>query len=162
VTLTAADRERVIRLVVRRCRLNLVELRPGRVVVHHWGQQGQAALRPFFKKHSLAKQGVEVFLIDRKREVVTARPGDDFLYGERLAPSWLWKAYRTKWQRRAVEEPDDWTAAPHTWSGFALEGQGILCCVVGEYLGGFGVVCPGHPVPELWVRRFDVFGVGPP
>jgi hypothetical protein len=23
-----------------------------------------------------------------------------------------------------VEEPDDWTAAPHTWSGFAWEGIG--------------------------------------
>ena len=44
----------------------------------------------------------------------------------------------------------------------ALEGRGIPCQVVGEYLGGFGVVYPGHPVPELWVRRCDVFGVGPP
>ena len=37
VTLAAADRERIVRLVTRRCRLNLIELRPGRVVVHHWG-----------------------------------------------------------------------------------------------------------------------------
>jgi hypothetical protein len=81
VTLNAADTHRVIRLVVRRCRLNLIELQPARVVIHHWGQQGQADVRPFFKKHSLAKQGVEVFLIDRKREAVTAWPGDDFLYG---------------------------------------------------------------------------------
>jgi hypothetical protein len=35
----------------------------------------------------------------------------------------------------------------------ALEGQGIPCRVVGAYLGGFGVVYPGHPVPELGVRR---------
>jgi hypothetical protein len=27
--------------------------------------------------------------------------------------------------------------------------------VVGEDLGGFGVVYPGHPVTELWVRRQD-------
>ena len=27
--------------------------------------------------------------------------------------------------------------------------------MVGEYLGGFGVVYPGHPVPELWVHRDD-------
>lgn len=40
VTLDAADPQRVIRLVVRRCRLNLLELRPGQVAVHHWGQQG--------------------------------------------------------------------------------------------------------------------------
>src|SRR5215470_4662134 len=80
LTLTGADPQRVIRLVVRRCRLNLIEIQPQRVVIHHWGQQGQADLRPLFKKHSLAKQGVEVFLSDRKREVVTPRPGDDFLY----------------------------------------------------------------------------------
>ena len=49
----------------------------------------------------------------------------------------------------------------HLWRQ-ALEDEGVRCRVVGEYLGGFGVVCPGHPVPELWVRRFDVFGVGPP
>jgi hypothetical protein len=33
----------------------------------------------------------------------------------------------------------------HRWRQ-ALEGQGVPCRVVGEDLGGFGVVCPGHPV----------------
>jgi hypothetical protein len=37
----------------------------------------------------------------------------------------------------------------------ALEGQGIPCRVAGESLGGFGVVYPGHPGPEFWVRRDD-------
>ena len=37
----------------------------------------------------------------------------------------------------------------------ALEGQGIRCRVAGDYLGDFGVVYPGHPAPELWVRRDD-------
>jgi hypothetical protein len=64
----------VIRLVVRRCRLALIEISPERIIVHLWGRQGQADLRPFFKKHSLVKQGVEVFLIDRKREVITVKP----------------------------------------------------------------------------------------
>jgi hypothetical protein len=122
VTLDAADPQRVIRLIVRRCQLNLLELRPGRVVVHHCGQQGQGDLRPFFKQHSLATKSVRVALLDRKREVRTPRQGDDFLFGERLPPFWPWKIYRRKWQQRAVEEPDDWTAAPHTWSGFAWEG----------------------------------------
>lgn len=122
VTLDAADPQWVIRVVVRRCRLNLLELRPGRVIVHHWGQQGQGDLRPFFKAHSLTGKGVRVTLIDRKREVSTLRHGDDFLFGERLPLFWPWKAYWRKWQRRAVEEPDDWTAAPHTWSGFAWAG----------------------------------------
>jgi hypothetical protein len=78
-------------------------------------------LRPFFKQHGLARKGIQVALIDRKRELTTVKPGDAFLYGERLAQLWPWKAYRRKWQRRAVEERDDWTAAPHTWSGFAWE-----------------------------------------
>jgi hypothetical protein len=122
VTLDASDPQRVIRLVVRRCQLNLLELQPGRVAVHHWGQQGQGDLRPFFKAHSLTGKGVGVTLIDRKREASTLRHGDDFLFGERLPLFWPWKVYRRKWQWRAVEEPDDWTAAPHTWSGFAWKG----------------------------------------
>jgi hypothetical protein len=122
LTLDAADPQRVIRLVVRRCGLNLLEIRPRRVVVHHWGQQGQGDLRPFFKQHGLATKGVKVALLDRKREVSTLQHGDAFLYGEGLAPFWLWKVYWRKWQRRAVKERDDWTAAPHTWSGFAWEG----------------------------------------
>jgi hypothetical protein len=40
----------------------------------------------------------------------------------------------------------------HLWRQ-ALEDEGIHCQVVGEYLGGFGIVPPGHPVPELWVHR---------
>lgn len=122
VTLDAADPQRVIRLVARRCELNLLEVRPGRVVVHFWGQQGQADLRPFFKHHALARQGVEVVLIDRKREVSMVQHGDDFLYGEPLAQDWPLKIYLRKWQRRHVEETHDWTAAPRTWAGFAWKG----------------------------------------
>ena len=120
--LTPADDQRIIRLVTRRCQLNLIEIHPGRVVVHCWGTQGQGDLRPFFKAHGLARNAVRVILIDRKREAATDQTGDDFLYGKQLAPFWRWKVYWTKWQRRAVEEPDDWTAAPHTWSGFAWKG----------------------------------------
>src|SRR5437763_15444629 len=39
-TLTPADDQRIIRLVVRRCKLNLIELRPGLVVVHFFGPTG--------------------------------------------------------------------------------------------------------------------------
>jgi hypothetical protein len=122
VTLDGTDREQVIRLVTRLCGLNLLEIRPRRVVVHHWGPQGQGDLRPFFKKHALAQKGVRVLLIDRKRETTTVRTCADFLFGQPLPPTWPWEAYQTKWQRRAVEEPDDWTAAPCTWSGYAWEG----------------------------------------
>ena len=64
--LYAGDPQRVIRLVVRRCNLNLIESSPGRVVVHYWGQQGQGDLRPFFKRHGLARKGVKVVLIERQ------------------------------------------------------------------------------------------------
>src|SRR5262249_16008634 len=87
-----------------------------------WAQQGQGDLRPFFKQHGLARKGVLVALIDRKRELTTVKPGDAFLYGERLPLFWPWKAYWRNRHRRHVTEPDDWTAAPHTWSGFAWEG----------------------------------------
>ena len=82
--LTPADDQRIVRLVTRRCKLNLLEIGPGRVVVHYWGTQGQADLRPFFKQHRLARKGVKVALLDRKREVITPRQGDDFLFGEAI------------------------------------------------------------------------------
>jgi hypothetical protein len=122
VTLDAADPQRVLRLVVRRCRLNLLELRPGRVVVHHWGQQGQANLRPFFKQHGLATKGVKVALLDRKRETTTVQAGNAFLYGERLAEGFPLRVYEEKWRRRATEEPDDWTPAPCSRSNYCWEG----------------------------------------
>jgi hypothetical protein len=122
VTLDASDPQRIIRVVVRRCKLNLLELHPGRVVVHYWGEQGQADLHPFFKHHGLARNDVRVTLIDRKRETSTHKHGDDFLYGERLTEGFPLEVYLKKWRQRAIEEPDDWTAAPHTWSGFAWEG----------------------------------------
>jgi hypothetical protein len=68
VTLDAADPQRIIRVVVRRCALNLLELRPAQVVVHHWGQQGKGDLRPFIKQHGPARKSDQVALIDRKRE----------------------------------------------------------------------------------------------
>lgn len=69
--------------------------------------QGQGDPRQFFKAYSLTGKGVRVRLIDRKLELTTIQTGDDFLYSERLAPSWPWRAYWKKWQRRALQEPDD-------------------------------------------------------
>jgi hypothetical protein len=127
-TLTPADDQRIIRLVTRRCNLNLIELRLGQVVVHHWGQQGQADLRPFFKTHDLAKRGVQVALIDRKPETTTVQTGDAFLYGERLAKEFPLGVYQTKWRRRAIDEQDDWTPAPCSGSNYCWEGiqQGFV------------------------------------
>ncbi len=120
--LTPADDQRIIRLLVRRCQVNLIEIHLGRVVVHFWGQQGQGNLRPFFKAHSLARNSVRVILIDRKREAATVQSGDDFLYGERMTEEFPLGVYLEKWQRRAVEEPDDWTPAPCSASNYCWEG----------------------------------------
>jgi hypothetical protein len=159
VTLDAADPQRVIRLVVRPCQLSLLELRPGRVAVHHWGQQGQGDLRPFFKQHGLARKGVRVALLDRKREVSAPRHGDDFLFGERLPPFWPWKIYRRKRQQRVVEEPDDWTAAPHTWSGFAWEGvepnRIPWAALKSAWRRTTPMVCPNCDEPTILVNLGD-------
>lgn len=120
--LTPEDDDRIIRLVTRRCRLNLLELQSGRVVVHHWGQQGLADLRPFFKTHRLARREVKVVVMDRKKEVATKQTGDDFLFGDRVALGFPLNLHQRKWQRRFEQESNDWTAAPGTWSGYAWEG----------------------------------------
>ncbi len=119
VTLDATDPHRVIRLVSRRCKLNLIELRTNRVTVHYWGPLGKGDLRPFFKQHRLARQNIKVVLIERKREGSTVQTGDDFLYGDRLSEGWPMKVFLKKWRKRYEKEPDDWMAAPGTFSGFA-------------------------------------------
>lgn len=118
--LTEDDGERVVRLIVRRCGLNLVELRPGQVVVHHWGQQ-LADLRHFFKQHRLARPEIIVQLRDRKREITTTKPGDSFLFGSLIATDFPLDLFQNKFASRFSIEPDDWQAAPNTNSGFAWE-----------------------------------------
>jgi hypothetical protein len=120
--LTASDADRIIRLVLRRCSLNLLEVHPGRVVVHHWGQQGMGDLRPFFKTHGLARPEVQVVVRDRKQETVTTQHGDEFLYGVPIAPDFDLELFMRKWGRRFEQEPDDLQAAPQTGSGFAWAG----------------------------------------
>jgi hypothetical protein len=83
---------------------------------------GRADLRPFLKEHSLARRGVEVFVIDRKKEVITTQPGDDFLFGERLAEAFPLHLHLAKWERRCEEEPDDWAPAPGSWSSYVWQG----------------------------------------
>jgi len=119
--LTFNDGDRIIRLVVRRCRLNLLELHPDQVVVHHWGTH-RADLRPFFKTHGLARPEIEVVLRDRKKEIVTTQNGDDFLFGDRIDADFPLDLFISKWSSRFNLQPDDWTPAPGTRSGFAWGG----------------------------------------
>lgn len=119
--LDADQGDRIIRLVVRRCRLNLLEVRPEQVVVHHWILQC-ADLRPFFKDHGLALPQVEILVRERKKEGVTTQRGDDFLYGVRIWDQFSPDLLQSKWQARNVNQPDDWTAVPGTETRFAWEG----------------------------------------
>ncbi|MSQ96244.1 MAG: hypothetical protein EXR98_17060 [Gemmataceae bacterium] len=119
--LTPNDADRILRLVVRRCRLNLIELHADQVVIHHWGTK-RADLRPFFKVHRLARKNIEVTLRDRKKEAVTIQHGDDFLFGVPIASDFPLDLFRTKWANRFQNEPDDLEAAPNTRSGFAWNG----------------------------------------
>ena len=122
--LTPADGERIIRLVTRRCKLNLLEVRSKQIVVHYWSQ-GRADLRPFFKTHKLARPEIEVVVRERKREVITTQPGDDFLFGNRLATDFPLDLYLSKWQRRFKQEPDDWAVTPEALSGYAYAWDSI-------------------------------------
>ncbi len=119
--LTESDGEQVVRLVVRRCGLNLLELRPGTVVIHHWGQQRADLLR-FFKQHGLARPEITVELRDRKKEIITTKPGDSFLFGSPIAADFPLAIFQRKFANRFTNEPDDWQAAPRTNSGFAWDG----------------------------------------
>lgn len=119
--LSENDGERVIRLVVRRCELNILELHPGQVEVQHWGHN-RADLRPFFKQHRLARQEITVELRDRKKEAVTTKPGDDFLFGDQITADFPLDLFVRKFASRFTKEADDWQAAPNTNSGFAWTG----------------------------------------
>jgi hypothetical protein len=76
--LTPADDSRIMRLVTRRCRLNLIEVRATKVVVHFWGRQGRGDLRPFFERHGLARHHVGLRLLlgchSTKKQIRTPQP----------------------------------------------------------------------------------------
>jgi len=120
--LSPDDGDRIFRLLVRRCGLNLLELQRNHVNVHHWGQQGLTDLRPFFKQHRLARPEIAVELRDRKKEVITTKTGDSFLYGSQIAADFPLAIFQRKFANRFSIEPDDWQAAPNTNSGFAWDG----------------------------------------
>jgi len=120
--LTPNDGERIIRLVVRRCSLNLLEIQGNLVQVQFWGTNGQAELKPFFKTHGLARPEIEVVLRDRKKEVTSTKFGDEFLYGVPIASDFPLELFQQKWMSRFVNESDDSQAAPRSASGFAWDG----------------------------------------
>lgn len=119
LNLTLEDRDRIVRLVVRRCRLHFISVRPSEVAIHYWVKQTD--LRPWFKKHSLARRDMSVALLERKHEVFTITNGAAFLYGDPASHSFT-AIYEDKWGKRLDEEPDDWNPAWSSWSNFCWSG----------------------------------------
>lgn len=155
VTLGPAEADRIVRLAVRRCRLNLLDVRAERVLVHFWGPEGRADLRPFFKAHGLARPGVEVVLLRRKDEFVSLCRGDDFLFGE-PSPGFAWGAYQEKWDRRNEQESDDWTPAPAGLTNFSwvgMPGPSIPWAVLKSvWVREQAPTCPNCEVPQVTLR----------
>lgn len=120
-SLSTSDSDRIIRLMVRRCGLNLIEVNPKQVLIHHWSHQ-LADLRSFFKANHLTSPDVRVTLIDRKKEIATNKTGDDFLYGKPIAKDFPIKLFTSKWNNRFQQEHDDHLAASRTNSGLAWDG----------------------------------------
>ena len=115
-----ADADRIVNVVLRRCGLTLVAVRPGRVVASYWAEAPD--LRPYFKSRCLARPDVPVALVHRKSGRVAAVPGDDFLYGERLGSGFPWGDYRGRWERRQDRQPDDGAASPWCRSSYSWDG----------------------------------------
>lgn len=157
--LTANDGDRIIRLVVRRCSLNLLEVQGNKVHVQFWGQQGLVDLKPFFKSHGLARPEIEVVLNDRKKDTVTTLTGDDFLYGVPLASDFDLELFQGKWERRFEQEADDWQTALGTSSGFAWDGipDGFIPwrAFKSAWQSGSGVClnCSGETLPVNFGQR---------
>ena len=166
--LSVNEGERVIRVVLRRCSLNLIELQPGRGVVDHWGAH-RADLRPFVKTHGLARPEIEVVLKDRKKETVTTLTGDSFLYGDPIASDFNLELFKTKWVRRFEQQADDLETTPGTSSGFAWTGlpDGSIpwAALKSAWRRGGSVVCQNCSGEALLVnfglRQAGVFNRSP-
>ena len=145
-----------MRLVTRRCSLNLLEVHGNRVQVQFWGTNGQADLKPFFKTHGLTHQEIVVELRDRKKETITTLTGDSFLYGVQIASDFPLELFQQKWTSRFENEPDDRQAAPGTAAGFAWDGidDGFIpwAAFKSVWRRGGGVVCQNCSGPTLLVN----------
>jgi len=114
-----SNSERIVNVVLRRCGLNLVEVRlPQRVVVHYWTDLADP--RPLFKEQRLARPEVQVAHHRCKDNTIVIQPGDKFLYGETLWHDFSWEQYQRRWEHRDEETPEDWTGAVH--SSYSWEG----------------------------------------
>jgi hypothetical protein len=149
------DRDRILNVVLRRCGLNLIEFLPGRVTVSYWTQR--ADLHPLLRNRGLMRPDVQVVLVRRKTGHIVVQPGDEFLRGERVVPSFPFALYRERWARRHERQPDDATAAPASGSSYSWEGvaeKRVPWVVLKAVWRQDAAACPNCDVPLL-VRSFD-------
>lgn len=114
-----SDPQRLLNVVLRRCKLNLVEIpTSNRVLQHYWTDLADPRL--LFKEQGLARPDVQVALVQHKYGIVVLQPGDKLLYGEKPWHGFRWTDYQCKWDRRGQDEADDWMGATRTnysWEG---------------------------------------------
>lgn len=105
---TPTDWTRIIRLFTKRFYVNLVELRPGRVILHYWGRK-KVDLGYFMRSQKLARPDIEVCELNRKEETIAILSGEDFLYGSPMPKDFEIDLFQHKWKRRFRREPNDST-----------------------------------------------------
>jgi hypothetical protein len=149
------DGDRILNVVLRRCDLNLIELRTDRVTVSYWTRQ--ADLHPLLKAQGFLRPDVQVSLVRRKTGQITITPGDQFLRGEAVGSAFPFPAYRDRWARRHERQPDDATAAPASHTSYRWPGvteRKIPWIVLKAVWLADAVACPNCEVPLL-LYRFD-------
>lgn len=107
--LSPTERDRLIRVTLRRCGLVLLHVvSDERVVAHHWSGP-IPDLRRWAKEHGFNRSGVQVVLLSVKNgKVVVHDDGLDLLvYGERADDGFPWPEFAVRYEQRQVEEPDD-------------------------------------------------------
>lgn len=149
------DGDRILNVVLRRCDLNLIELRIGRVTVGYWTRL--ADLHPLLKARDLLHAEMQVALVRRKTGQITITSGDQFLRGERIDPEFPFDTYRAKWDRRHDREPGDATAAPASPSSYSWDDvaeKRIPWTVLKAVWRTDNVPCPNCDT-QLLLDRFD-------
>ncbi|MFM8273043.1 MAG: hypothetical protein ACKODX_12015 [Gemmata sp.] len=149
------DQDRILNVVLRRCGLNLIAIRPDRVTVCYWTHL--ADLHQVLKARSLLRHDVQVTRVRRKTGQIALTPGDQLLRGVPIGPAFPFAEYRGRWDRRHEQQPEDALAAPtspsnYSWVGVAK--KAIPWAVLKAVWRQDAVACPNCDVPVL-MYRFD-------
>ncbi len=121
---SCSDPQRVIRLVARRCKLNLIEVSPQQVVVHYWGNDVRAKPGCSHSSIGMAWRGAMSmsFCSTGSEKPFRKSAATITCSANGCRKDFPLELFMRKWERRDVGESDDWTAAPCTWAGFCWDG----------------------------------------